>query len=264
MMDKHEYRLIWEDTFSSHSLDTTKWNYRYGNWIVDKEGVPRAEGWGNLEEQYYTDLEENITTKNGLLQIHALHKSSPMQNGKIYPFTSARIDTKGLFSFCYGKIEFRARCTSGAGVWPAVWLMPEEDVYGRWAASGEIDLLEIKGRLPKKVYGTIHYGNHAPDKTLKEHSIELPGDTDTTEFHTYEFYWERESISWYVDGHCYGHVTDWSYPTAPAPYPAPFDQKFYLLINLAIGGKFDIEAYKNVDTTAFPACFEVDYIRVYQ
>ena len=157
------YQLAWEDTFGGTALDRAKWNVRIGNWSISEDGTPLAPGWGNNEQQYYRDDAQNLFVGNDRLTIRALRQTSPVQFGQRVPYTSAKIDTRGLFSFCYGKVEFRARCPLGTGLWPAVWMMPEDHVYGPWARSGEIDILEAMGRCPDLVCGTIHYGG--PPKT---------------------------------------------------------------------------------------------------
>ena len=218
-----------------------------------------APGWGNNEQQYYRDDARNLFVGNDRLTIRALRQTSPVQFGQRVPYTSAKIDTRGLFSFCYGKVEFRARCPLGTGLWPAVWMMPEDHVYGPWARSGEIDILEAMGRCPDLVCGTIHYGGPPQNKTEQSHSYRLPIGTTIHDFHTYALLWEPMRLQWYVDGICYSSISTWGSCPGVEPklsFPQPFDQKFYLIINLAVGGWFDPEANGIVDNTAFPADFE--------
>ena len=261
------YQLAWEDTFGGTALDRAKWNVRIGNWSISEDGTPLAPGWGNNEQQYYRDDAQNLFVGNDRLTIRALRQTSPVQFGQRVPYTSAKIETRGLFSFCYGKVEFRARCPLGTGLWPAVWMMPEDHVYGPWARSGEIDILEAMGRCPDLVCGTIHYGGPPQNKTEQSHSYRLPIGTTIHDFHTYALLWEPMRLQWYVDGICYSSISTWGSCPGVEPklsFPQPFDQKFYLIINLAVGGWFDPEANGIVDNTAFPADFEIDYIRVYQ
>lgn len=142
------YQLAWEDTFGGTALDRAKWNVRIGNWSISEDGTPLAPGWGNNEQQYYRDDAQNLFVGNDRLTIRALQSDlsgSIWSKGSLY-FRQNR--TRGLFSFCYGKVEFRARCPLGTGLWPAVWMMPEDHVYGPWARSGEIDILEAMGAAP--------------------------------------------------------------------------------------------------------------------
>ena len=147
--------LIWEETFPGCSLNEHNWNRRVGNWQLSSDGQPVVPGWGNREQQYYTP--HNLEVSDGTLKIIARQEEAPEQFGIRCPYTSARIDTHGKFSFQYGRVVFRARCSVGNGLWPAVWMLPEDSVYGPWAASGEIDIYEAKGRLPQSVFGTFHF-----------------------------------------------------------------------------------------------------------
>lgn len=256
-------KLIWEDDFDGSELDMAKWSYRTGNWQVDANGDPVVPGWGNRELQYYTGSGENVRFGGSCLHLVAKKERSPEQFGMRYGYTSARIDTRGKFSFTYGRIEFRASCPLGAGLWPAVWMLPESEEYGPWAASGELDLLEAKGRLPGRVFGTIHYGGAYPLNTHQEYEAELPEDAGIDSFHVYEVVWEPGGISWLVDGKVYAATSSWCSGMAGMEHPAPFDKPFYLLINLAVGGSFDEQAMGCV-TANLPAEFRLDYIRIFQ
>ena len=142
-------------------------------------------------------------------------------------------------------------------------MLPEGEEYGPWAASGELDLLEAKGRLSDRVFGTIHYGGAYPLNTHQEYTATLPAGTGIDSFHTYEVIWEPGRISWLVDGRVYAAATEWRSRTPGIESPAPFDKPFYLLVNLAVGGSFDEQAMGRV-TTDLPAEFRLDYIRIFQ
>lgn len=256
-------KLIWEDDFDGSELDLSKWSFRTGNWQVAPDGTPVVPGWGNRELQYYTGNGENVSFGGSCLSLIARRENSPEQFGQTYGYTSARIDTRDKFSFTYGRIEFRASCPLGTGLWPAVWMLPEGEEYGPWAASGELDLLEAKGRLSDRVFGTIHYGGAYPLNTHQEYTATLPAGTGIDSFHTYEVIWEPGRISWLVDGRVYAAATEWRSRTPGIEPPAPFDKPFYLLVNLAVGGSFDEQAMGRV-TTDLPAEFQLDYIRIFQ
>ncbi len=256
-------KLIWEDDFDGSELDLSKWSFRTGNWQVAPDGTPVVPGWGNRELQYYTGNGENVSLGGSCLSLIARRENSPEQFGQTYGYTSARIDTRDKFSFTYGRIEFRASCPLGTGLWPAVWMLPEGEEYGPWAASGEMDLLEAKGRLSDRVFGTIHYGGAYPLNTHQEYTATLPAGTGIDSFHTYEVIWEPGRISWLVDGRVYAAATEWRSRTPGIESPAPFDKPFYLLVNLAVGGSFDEQAMGRV-TTDLPAEFRLDYIRIFQ
>lgn len=238
-----EYQLIWADEFDGTELDLSKWEYQIGN------GPPS--GWGNNELEYYRA--ENAVVKDGYLTIIAKKEN---YNG--FNYTSARIRTKGKGDWKYGKFEIRAKMPVGKGLWPAIWMMPTDNVYGGWAASGEIDIMEYLGHDTTKVYGTLHYGGSWPNNKSSGKSYTLTSGFNN-DFHTFTLLWEEGKIQWLVDGKLYQTQTSWY--TAGANFPAPFDQRFHLILNLAVGGNWP----GNPDNkTVFPQEFVVDYVRVYQ
>lgn len=255
--------LVWNDEFDSDTLDTTKWAFQYGT--GSEYGL---DGWGNSELQYYTDREDNVRIEDGKLIITAVKEEKPYQG---MPYTSARLrtvtDDETLFSTTYGRIEARIRMPQGEGLWPAFWMLPvDETIYGGWAASGEIDIMEAKGRLPEGVGGTLHYGKVWPGNTYKSQDYSFPEGTDITDFHVYSLEWEPGVMRWYVDDACYFTMDKWfsqgKEGAVEYTRPAPFDVPFYILLNLAVGGTFDPEA--DVELADFPASMEVDFVRVYQ
>lgn len=240
--------LVWSDEFDASQLDPEVWFFERGD--GSQYGIP---GWGNNELQYY--LEDSARLENGLLVITAREEDV---GGK--RFTSARINTRDRFAFRYGRVEARMRLPGGQGLWPAFWLLPQDDVYGGWAASGEIDIMEavnLGGAGGNNVHGTIHFGGAWPDNQFTGSSYLVSTDA-TAEFHTYALEWDPTELRWYVDDVLYAMQNAWS--TTGGPYPAPFDQPFYLLLNVAVGGNFPGAPDS---TTAFPATLEVDWVRVY-
>lgn len=249
------WTLVWNDEFNDETIDPTKWTYDLGDGTV--VGNP---GWGNNELQWYTNEEKNVKEQDGKLIITARKEE---QGGK--PYTSSRIKTKGLFSKTYGKFEIRAKAPAGKGYWPAIWMLPENSVYGTWASSGEIDIMEGWGSRPNTVAGTLHYGSQWPDNVYSGKEYEFPNDSTIEEFHTYAIEWEPGEIRWYVDGVHYSTKNDWYSISNGQPannaYPAPFNQEFHLLMNLAVGGNFDGNP---TSETVFPKTMEIDYVRVYE
>jgi beta-glucanase (GH16 family) len=247
------WNLVWSDEFNGTSINTNIWTCDIGN---------GHNGWGNNELQYYTARPQNIYVSNGLL--HIVAQRQPYQGCH---YTSAKIRTRGHFSQKYGRFEIRARLPMGKGYWPAFWLMPEGDAYGPWAASGEIDVMENKGADPSKVLGTIHFGGSYPRNTHSHGPPYIfPAGDSVANFHLYAVEWTTNGIRWYVDDHLYETQTAWWSSSGPAsaavrnPYPAPFNQPFFLILNLAVGGNFD----GNPDAaTIFPGEMQVDYVRVY-
>lgn len=261
---KEGLTLIWNDEFDGNSLDTSKWDYQYGTGA--EYGL---EGWGNSELEYYTDRTENVRVEDGKLIITAIKEDTPYQGMN---YTSGRIrtmtrDNEELFSVTYGRIEARIKMPEGEGIWPAFWMLPvDESIYGGWAASGEIDIMEARGRLPQMVGGTLHFGKVWPDNTYKTKDYIFPEETDITDFHVYSLEWEPGVMRWYVDDECYFTLDKWfsqgKVSATEYTSPAPYDVPFYILLDLAVGGTYDPEA--NVRNAEFPAQMEVDFVRVYQ
>jgi beta-glucanase (GH16 family) len=241
------WKLVWSDEFDGSSIDTSKWNFE-----ID------GKGGGNGEEEYYTDKPENAHIENGHLLITAI-KDGTDADGKKHKFTSARMTTKGKFSWKYGRFEARIKVPTGRGVWPAFWLMPEDSVYGTWASSGEIDIMEEVGDKPDTLFGTIHYGDKWPGNVHTGDKYVLPSGILADDWHVYAVEWEEGVIRWYIDGNLYETQTKWY--TKAAPFPAPFDQKFFIILNFAVGGAWPGRPSPD---TPFPQTMDVDYVRVYQ
>ncbi|NDI35167.1 carbohydrate-binding protein [Chengkuizengella sediminis] len=251
--DNHEdWSLVWSDEFNGNALDTSKWTYDIGNGVG---------GWGNNEEQYYTSRPENVRVQNGSLVITALNEQF---NG--FNYTSGKLKTDGLASWKYGKFEARIKLPIGQGFWPAFWMMPQDDIYGGWASSGEIDIMENRGRLPQEISGAIHYGENWPNNVYSGGAITIPNNGTVADWHNYSVEWEPGEIRWYLDGQLYNTETSWYSrslgQSTNNPFPAPFDQEFYMILNLAVGGNFD--GGRVPFPSDFPAEMLVDYVRVYE
>ncbi|MCM3782432.1 family 16 glycosylhydrolase [Neobacillus mesonae] len=256
--------LIWQDEFSGTTLDMNKWNYEQGYYLNDD---PNTWGWGNAELQHYTDSTENVFLQDGKLNIRALNdsKSFPQDPNRYAPYSSGKLNTKNHFSLEYGRVDFRAKLPTGNGIWPALWMLPEDNAYGVWAASGEIDIMEARGRLPGSTSGAVHFGGTWPANRYLSGEYHFPeGQTIANDYHVYSIVWEEDSIKWYVDGKFFFKVTNdqWYSDAAPNNPNAPFDQPFYLIMNLAIGGMFD--GGISPGPSDIPATMQVDYVRVYK
>ena len=266
------WSMIWNDEFNGLSYDTNKWSPQTG-FLLDENDINTA-GWGNNELEYYTDSNENISVKDGKLNI-TLKKQPKTFSQKNDPsktrtaqYSSGKLITKNKFSVKYGRIDFRAKMPTGTGIWPAMWMMPNDDRYGSWASSGEIDVFEGRGRIPEMVFGTLHYGSQWPGNINSSDMLNMVEDgkkkSDISDWHVYSVIWEEDSIKIYCDGKCYFKCTNemW-YSGADRGNPnAPFDQRFYLILNLAAGGTFD---NNHVPDASFNrADMYVDYVRVYQ
>ncbi|WHX46984.1 glycoside hydrolase family 16 protein [Paenibacillus woosongensis] len=256
--------LIWQDEFNGTALDPSKWNYELGYYLNDDPGTW---GWGNAELQHYTDSPQNVFVQDGKLNLRALHdsKSFPQDPNRFAQYSSGKVNTKDHFNLQYGRVDFRAKLPTGNGVWPALWMLPQDSPYGTWAASGEIDVMEARGRLPGMSTGAVHFGGTWPANRHISGEYNFPeGQTIDNDFHVYSVVWEEDNIKWYVDGKFFFKVTNeqWYSLAAPNNPNAPFDQPFYLIMNLAIGGSFDGGITPN--PSDIPATMQVDYVRVYK
>ena len=240
--------LVWSDEFDGTDVDLSKWTFQFG----DGSEVGLPPGWGNNELQYYQA--ENATVAGGFLTITAREESV---GGRDY--TSARMRTLGKGDWTFGRIEMRARMPIGQGMWSAFWMLPSDSVYGTWAASGEIDIVEHIGDQPYRILGTLHYGGAWPRNVFSTTDYVLASGTFHDDFHVFALEWDLGEIRWYVDGMLFATRTHW-YSTG-GPFPAPFDVDFHLLLNLAVGG--NLPGPPNA-ATDFPQEYVIDYVRVYQ
>ena len=225
--------LAWSDEFSTNGApNSAKWTYEVN-----------GDGGGNNEQQYYTDRPENSIVENGILKIFTKKESYKGKN-----YTSARLVTKGKFSTKYGKIEFRAKMPVGVGTWPALWMLGDNIDTTPWPACGEIDIMEHLGRLPNTIHSALHYPGHSggnPDiKTVKIENAQ-------SEFHIYTAEWTAESIIFSVD-----NVPFFTFKNSAS---VPYNHKFFIIINCAIGGNFG----GPIDPNFTSSTFEIDYVRVY-
>jgi beta-glucanase (GH16 family) len=226
----------------------------YSKWEVEVN----AFGGGNHELQIYTDRKENVRVEGGHLVLEA-RKDNHGISGTVREYSSGRVRSKHRGDWKYGKFEIRAKLPEGQGVWPAIWMLPTEETYGTWAASGEIDIMEFKGQEPDIVWGTLHYGKRWPGNQHSGTQFKRTQGRFTDDFHTFAIEWEEGVIRWLVDGELYQTQTKWN--SEGGMFPAPFDQKFHMILNLAIGGGF--VGNPNA-TTPFPRQFLIDYVRVSQ
>jgi beta-glucanase (GH16 family) len=237
------WKLIWSDEFNYNGLpDSSKWSFDVG-----------GKGWGNKELQYYTNADtNNAVVHNGILQIIA-RKINKENNS----YTSARLVTKYKGDWLNGKIEIRAKLPAGRGLWPAIWMLPTDSEYGGWPKSGEIDIMENVGFKPDSIFCSIHTQsfNHVIG-TQKTRGIKIIN--PYTSFHLYALEWNQQKIDFLLD-----NKVVFSYFNSGKGYKEwPFDKKFQLLLNIAVGGNWG--GKHGVDESIFPAKMLVDYVRVYQ
>ncbi len=232
------WNLVWSDEFDGATINPK-------NWVFDKGG----NGWGNVEMEYYTDRPENARVENGNLIIEARQ-----ENYEGLPYTSARLNTRGLQEFQYGRIEARMKLPSGQGIWPAFWMLGSN---ASWPLGGEMDIMEYVGKTPDTVYQTVHGPGYSGTKGIGSHFV-LGADTLKNDFHIFAIEWAPNEIRWFVDAQEVFKMT-------PAQIPAGtqwvYDHPFFIILNLAVGGGWP--GFPD-DTTVFPQQLLVDYVRVYQ
>lgn len=243
-----QLKLVWADEFNYIGQpDSTKWSYDLG------DGCPDVCGWGNNEAEFYTRDAKNVRVENDELIIEVLKDSA---GSKAY--TSTRMVSKFKGDWLYGRIEVKARLPRGRGTWPAIWMLSTDWKYGGWPASGEIDVMEHVGYDPGVVHGTIHTEayNHLKG-TQKEGKITIADAQDA--FHVYAIEWTKDKIDFFVDDKMYHSVS--SNPKDGFK-GWPFDQRFHLIMNVAVGGNWG--GQQGIDDSIWPQRMVVDYVRVYQ
>lgn len=278
--DVDGWDLVWSDEFDGTSIDSSKWTHEIN-----------CEGGGNQEKQCYTDSPTNSFVENGILKIVAQSES-----GQALPYSSARLVSKDKGDWTYGRFEVRAKAPMGQGSWPAIWMLPTDNVYGGWPNSGEVDIFESvnlkvpldDGGIESNVYGTLHYGRNWPNNDQSGHNYLLPnGENPADDFQTYAIEWEEGEMRWYVndvlyqtqlksdvdvnsDGEADGLIHKGWYTESSGELlwnTAPFDERFHMILNFAVGGSWPEAVNQGgVDASAFNAsnAFEIDYVRVYE
>ena len=232
--------LVWSDEFAGSSLDGTKWGYDQG-----------GGGWGNNELETYTNSTNNVYLNSGSLVIKAI------QSGNSY--TSGRILTKGKKDFKFGRIDIRAKVPKGKGIWPAIWMLGSDIDQNNWPRCGEIDIMELRGSRPKELLTTMHFGTAPGGPSTKgQRGITQTQANDLSDaFHVYSIVRSNDQIRIFLD-----EQQVYSFGRSDAsPFAYPFNNPFFMVLNLAVGGDFD----GNPDaTTTFPQQMEVDYVRYLQ
>ncbi len=242
------YQLVWSDEFNGtdgSAPDASKWAIQTG-----------GNGWGNNELEYYTARPQNVQVSGGNLVITAIKEDYTGTDGVTQHYTSARMQTKGLFSQTYGRFEARIKIPKGQGMWPAFWMLGSDIDTNPWPACGEIDIMENIGKEPAIVHGSIHGPGYAPGNVTASYTI--PTGALSDDYHLYAVEWEAQQIRFYIDSTLYATFAPSNLPSGS---PWEFNKPFFVLLNLAVGGDWP----GNPDsTTQFPQQMLVDYVRVYQ
>ena len=271
------WQTVWFDDFDGDSLDRTLWTPEESCW-----------GGGNNERQCYTDRPANIQVEDSILHLIAreetftgpLRADSDESGQATQAYTSGKIRTRGLADWTYGRFSARMKLPEGQGTWPAFWMMPSDSVYGRWPLSGEIDIMEAVNLgtpcedcpqgVETRSSGAAHFGDLAPENTYLY--LKTPGEraqSPADEWRVYTLEWGEGRLQWFVDGELFMRLTseDWhtASPAAEGRPHAPFDQPFYLMLNLAAGGNLPEKSNDGgFDPASFPAELLVDWVRVEQ
>jgi beta-glucanase (GH16 family) len=249
------WTLAWSDEFDGPAgapPDPTTWGFELG----DGSAVGLV-GWGNNERQYYTDSPENAATDGEghlLITARVADGSESCYYGPC-EYTSARLRTKDLREFRYGRIEARIMVPGGFGLWPAFWMLGTDIETAPWPACGEIDIMEFAGKWPNLVLGTIHGPGYSGSSGFSG-TVDL-GKPVADDFHTFAIEWRPGHIAWSVDGVAFHEAS----PADVAPNEWAFDHPFYLILNVAVGGNVGGPV---VPDTVFPVSMAVDYVRLYQ
>lgn len=228
--------LVWEEDFNVDGApDPNIWSYDIGT---------GSNGWGNGEDQYYTDRPENVKVENGNLVITAIAETFEDRN-----YTSARIKSQDAFDFAYGRVEIRAKLPEGGGTWPALWLLGSNFTEVGWPECGEIDIMEHRGNVLNEIKGTLHFPGNFAGNAIGGDTI---NSTATTDFHLYSIEWTGDKIYFAVDNQIYFTFNNNN--------SLPFNDDFFFILNVAMGGTFG----GDIDPSFTQSSMEVDYIRVYQ
>lgn len=248
---KQDWKMVWNDEFDYQGApDESKWSF-------DTEG--NNWDWGNDEAQNYTPADKrNAWVENGNLVIEARKERYTWNgDGQTKEYTSARLRTLGKGDWLYGKVEVRALLPKGRGMWPAIWMLASEEKYGGWPKSGELDIMENVGYDPTKIHCNIHTESY-------NHSLGTnKGNTVTTSlpsenWHIYSLEWDADKVVFFLDGQ-----QVFRFDNEHRSYREwPYDQKFHLLLNVAVGGSWG--GTEGIDDAIFPQKMLVDYVRVYQ
>ncbi len=245
------FHLVWHDEFNGTEkrLNEDDWNYE-----------THEVGWVNHELQEYVPSEDYAYVQDGELVIQPVKTET---DGKV-SYVSGRVNTQNKHDYKYGWFEAKIKFPKGKGFLPAFWMMPQDEgFYGQWPKCGEIDIAEVLGDNTTMNYGTLHYGE--PHKQ-NQGNYSLKNGDFADEYHVFAIEWEPGLIKWYVDGEQYYETNDWFTAVdgeEEKPYPAPFNQPFHVILNVAVGGDWPGDPD---ESTVFDdrAAMKVDYVRIFQ
>jgi beta-glucanase (GH16 family) len=235
------YTLAWSDEFSGNSINTQNWNFEAG-----------GGGWGNNELEYYTSRSQNAFVSSGNLVIEARQEPYGGSN-----YTSARMNSSGKQQFTFGRIDIRAKLPVSSGMWPALWMLGANFSTAGWPGCGETDIMELIGKNPSQVVGSMHWKQGDGTEGTFNNSYNLSSQDFSKQFHVFSLIWTQDTVQFLVDDHMY--VNGSSQNVASGTYP--FNSPFFFIFNVAVGGDWPGSPD---GTTIFPQRMFVDYVRVFQ
>ena len=264
---------VWRDEFDGNSLDGTKWTALNGGWKDENQQVRNC----------YTRSDENINVSGGNLNLIGLYKPGATCTGgntKTGNFTSGFVQTKNKAYFKYGYIEARIKMPKNKSTWPGFWMSPNNSPYGPgWPDWGEIDIVEAKGSNGQFAASDAHWRDkNTPTGQTGSHRNRqgvIPsskfGTNDTTEWHTYGVKWTEGKLEYFIAGELHHTITEFKNSNSTGSPNGPFDQDFFLRLNLAIGGNYIDSPWDDPTSSVgaangegFPATMSIDYVRVYE
>ena len=265
---------VWRDEFDGNSLDGTKWTALNGGWGDEGQQVRNC----------YTRSDENINVSGGSLNLIGLYKPGATCTGgntKTGNFTSGFVQTKNKAYFKYGYIEARIKMPKNKSTWPGFWMSPNNSPYGPgWPDWGEIDIVETKGSNRQFAASDAHWRDkNTPTGQTGSHrnrqgvipSSKFGTNNDTTEWHTYGVKWTEGKLEYFIDGEWHHTITEFKNSNSTGSPNGPFDQNFFLRLNLAIGGNYIDSPWDDPNNSVgatngegFPATMSIDYVRVYE
>ena len=265
---------VWRDEFDGNSLDGAKWTALNGGWKDEGQQVRNC----------YTRSDENINVSGGSLNLIGLHKPGATCTGgntKTGNFTSGFVQTKNKAYFKYGYIEARIKMPKNKSTWPGFWMSPNNSPYSAgWPDWGEIDIVEAKGSNHQFAASDAHWRDkNTPTGQTGSHrnrqgvipSSKFGTNNDTTEWHTYGVKWTEGKLDYFIDGEWHHTITEFKNSNSTGSPNGPFDQDFFLRLNLAIGGTYIDSPWDDPNNSVgaangegFPATMSIDYVRVYE
>ncbi len=243
--ENDKWELVWSEEFDYKGLpDEEKWNY---------DTIGNSYGWGNNELQFYTVARKKNVFVNG---DHLIIKAVK-ERWNDFNYTSARLTSKEKGDWLYGRVEVRAIVPGGRGIWPAIWMLPTDWEYGGWPESGEIDIMEHVGYEPDSIHTTVHTGSFNHRIGTQVGKANYVPDCEQA-FHVYAIEWFPDKIDFFIDDDNVFTFRN----SGNGPDEWPFDKRFHLIMNVAVGGDWGI--VHGIDATIFPEEMVIDYVRVFQ